>query len=42
MNPNSKIPAMVDRSTDPPTRLFESGSILFYLAEKFGAFLLIG
>ena len=39
VNPNSKIPAMVDRSTSPPTRLFESGSILFYLAEKFGAFL---
>jgi GSH-dependent disulfide-bond oxidoreductase len=35
VNPNSKIPAMVDRSTSPPTRLFESGSILFYLAEKF-------
>jgi GST-like protein len=42
INPNSKIPAMVDRSTDPPTRLFESGSILFYLAEKFGAFLPTG
>jgi GST-like protein len=39
INPNSKIPALLDRSTDPPTRLFESGSILFYLAEKFGAFL---
>jgi GST-like protein len=39
INPNSKIPAMLDHSTDPPTRLFESGSILFYLAEKFGAFL---
>src|SRR5690606_28752341 len=39
INPNSKIPAMVDRSTTPPTRLFESASILFYLAEKFGAFL---
>jgi GST-like protein len=38
-NPNSKIPTMVDRSTNPSTRLFESGSILFYLAEKFGAFL---
>ena len=39
VNPNSKIPAMLDHSTNPPTRLFESGSILFYLAEKFGAFL---
>jgi GST-like protein len=39
VNPNSKIPAMMDHSTDPPTRLFESGSILVYLAEKFGAFL---
>ena len=39
INPNSKIPAMLDRSTTPETRLFESGSILFYLAEKFGAFL---
>jgi GST-like protein len=39
VNPNSKIPAMVDRSIDPPVNLFESGSILFYLAEKFGAFL---
>jgi len=39
LNPNSKIPAMLDCTTDPPTRLFESGSILFYLAEKFGAFL---
>ena len=37
LNPNSKIPAMEDRSTG--VRLFESGSILFYLAEKFGAFL---
>ena len=42
INPNSKIPAMLDRSTNPPTRLFESGSILFYLAEKFGAFLPTG
>ena len=39
VNPNSKIPAMVDRSIDPPVRLFESGSMLVYLAEKFGAFL---
>ena len=39
INPNSKIPAMLDRSQDPPIRLFESGSILVYLAEKFGAFL---
>jgi GSH-dependent disulfide-bond oxidoreductase len=39
INPNSKIPALLDRSLDPPVRLFESGSILFYLAEKFGAYL---
>lgn len=39
VNPNSKIPALLDRSTGPATRVFESGSILFYLAERFGAFL---
>lgn len=39
INPNSKIPALLDRSTSPPTRIFESGAILVYLAEKFGAFL---
>jgi GSH-dependent disulfide-bond oxidoreductase len=38
-NPNSKIPAMVDHSGPKPIRIFESGAILFYLAEKFGAFL---
>lgn len=37
INPNSKIPAMLDRSTTPPTRIFESGAILLYLAEKFDA-----
>lgn len=39
LNPNSKIPAMVDRSVEPPIRLFESGSILLYLADKFRAFI---
>ncbi|MFT3967176.1 MAG: glutathione-dependent disulfide-bond oxidoreductase, partial [Sphingobium sp.] len=39
VNPNSKIPALLDRSGDKPIRVFESGSILVYLAEKFGAFL---
>ena len=37
INPNSKIPALLDHSTNPPTRIFESGAILIYLAEKFGA-----
>ena len=39
VNPNSKIPALLDRSGPKPIRVFESGSILVYLAEKFGAFL---
>jgi len=39
VNPNSKIPALLDVSTAPPTRVFESGAILFYLAEKFNALL---
>ncbi len=39
VNPNSKIPALVDRSEPKPVRVFESAAILMYLAEKFGAFL---
>ncbi len=39
INPNSKIPALMDHSTAEPTRVFESGSILLYLAEKFGHFI---
>ncbi len=39
INPNSKIPALLDRSEDPAVRVFESGSILLHLAEKFGALL---
>jgi len=39
VNPNSKIPALLDRSGPKPIRVFESGAILIYLAEKFGAFL---
>ncbi|HEY4211976.1 MAG TPA: glutathione-dependent disulfide-bond oxidoreductase [Steroidobacteraceae bacterium] len=42
VNPNSKIPALLDRSGPTPIRVFESGSILVYLAEKFGAFLPTG
>lgn len=39
LNPNSKIPTLLDRSGDTPIRIFESGAILMHLAEKFGAFL---
>jgi len=39
INPNSKIPALQDRGTEPATRVFESGAIMIYLTEKFGAFI---
>ena len=39
LNPNSKIPALLDTSSETPTKVFESGSILLYLAEKFNAFI---
>jgi GSH-dependent disulfide-bond oxidoreductase len=39
INPNSKRPALLDRSGPTPIRVFESGAILLHLAEKFGAFL---
>ena len=39
LNPNSKIPALLDRSGDQPLRLFESGAMLLHLADKFGAFI---
>ena len=39
VNPNSKIPALADHSTPTPTPIFESGAILLYLADKFGAFI---